>query len=36
MKTLGFVVVVVIALSATASAQWLNYPTAGIPRTPDG
>ena len=36
MKTLRFIVVVVLALSATASAQWLKYPTAGIPRTPDG
>ena len=25
-----------VLLAATASAQWLNYPTAGIPRTPDG
>ncbi len=24
------------AIAATASAQWLNYPTAGIPRTADG
>jgi hypothetical protein len=30
--TLAFVA----ALSVAASAQWLNYPTAGIPRTPDG
>ena len=22
--------------AATASGQWLNYPTAGVPRTPDG
>ena len=36
MKTLRFIVVVVLALSATASAQWLKHPTAGIPRTPDG
>src|SRR5580704_6561432 len=27
----------VLCLSAaSAPAQWLNYPTAGIPRTPDG
>ena len=26
----------VLLMSATASAQWLNQPTAGIPRTPDG
>ena len=25
-----------ISLSGTASAQWLNYPTPGIPRTADG
>ena len=25
-----------VALSAPAAAQWLNYPTPGIPRTPDG
>ena len=23
-------------LSATAGAQWLNYPTPGVPRLPDG
>jgi hypothetical protein len=28
--------VVAVALSAPASAQWLNQPTAGLPRTPDG
>jgi hypothetical protein len=27
---------VAIAMSAPASAQWLNQPTAGLPRTPDG
>jgi hypothetical protein len=26
----------VLLMSASASAQWLNHPTAGIPRTPDG
>jgi hypothetical protein len=26
----------VLLMSATTSAQWLNHPTAGIPRTPDG
>ena len=26
----------VLMLTAPAAAQWLNYPTAGIPRTPDG
>ena len=25
-----------VALSAPVSAQWLNQPTAGLPRTPDG
>ena len=25
-----------LVLSAPAFAQWLNYPTPGIPRTPDG
>jgi hypothetical protein len=25
-----------LTTTATVSAQWLNYPTAGIPRTPDG
>ena len=29
-------VVVAVALSAPASAQWLNQPTAGLPRTTDG
>jgi hypothetical protein len=27
---------VVCALSVTTAAQWLKYPTAGLPRTPDG
>ena len=26
----------VVALGTTAGAQWLNYPTPGIPRLPDG
>jgi hypothetical protein len=26
----------VLMLTSAASAQWLNYPTAGIPHTPDG
>lgn len=25
-----------LLMTASSSAQWLNYPTAGIPRTPDG
>jgi len=36
MRTIRFIVVVVFAMTTAASAQWLNYPTAGIPRTPDG
>ena len=27
---------VLIAFEATVAAQWLNYPTPGIPRLPDG
>jgi hypothetical protein len=27
---------VLLAMSASADAQWLNYPTAGVPRRPDG
>ena len=26
----------IVAVTATLSAQWLDHPTAGIPRTPDG
>ena len=29
-------IVVVVALSASLHAQWLNYPTRGVPRTLDG
>jgi hypothetical protein len=36
MKSLRFVVVATLALSATLDAQWLNHPTRGVPRTPDG
>jgi hypothetical protein len=32
----GSVIVLAGALSLPASAQWLNYPTPGIPRTADG
>jgi hypothetical protein len=32
----SLVAVVTVALSAPLAAQWLNQPTAGIPRTPDG
>jgi len=28
--------VLVCVLSAPATAQWINYPTPGIPRSPDG
>jgi hypothetical protein len=30
------IVVLVMAMTAALSAQWLDLPTAGIPRTPDG
>ena len=30
------IAVVTVALSAPLAAQWLNHPTPGIPRTPDG
>ena len=26
----------IVAVPAAVSAQWLDYPTAGVPRTPDG
>ena len=32
----SLVALVSVALSATVSAQWLNQPTAGLPRSPDG
>ncbi len=32
----SLVTVIALALSATVAAQWLNQPTAGIPRTSDG
>ena len=31
-----FVCAAVLAMSATVSAQWLTYPTRGVPRTADG
>jgi hypothetical protein len=31
-----FLVFVLLASATSADAQWLNYPTGGIPRTPDG
>src|ERR1700693_3275403 len=35
-KLTGLAVVVYIALALPAAAQWINYPTPGIPRTKDG
>ncbi len=35
MKALS-IALIVVAFGAPASAQWLNQPTAGLPRTPDG
>jgi len=35
MKALS-IALIVVAFGAEASAQWLNQPTAGLPRTPDG
>ncbi len=32
----SLIAVVTVALSAPLAAQWLNHPTPGIPRTPDG
>ena len=32
----SLIALVTVALSAPVAAQWLNHPTAGIPRTPDG
>jgi hypothetical protein len=36
MKGLWFLIVAVVAMNTSIAAQWLKYPTAGIPRTPDG
>jgi hypothetical protein len=36
MHALRLGVVIAALAAASASAQWLNHPTAGIPRTPDG
>jgi hypothetical protein len=36
MSTISRIFVIAIALAAAAPAQWLNYPTAGLPRTRDG
>jgi hypothetical protein len=32
----SLIAVVTVALSAPLAAQWLNHPTPGLPRTPDG
>ena len=36
MNSLRLILSAVFALSVSAHAQWLNYPTAGMPRTPNG
>src|SRR5262245_47539944 len=36
MKTTFLIVVMTAALSTPLAGQWLNQPTLGIPRTPDG
>jgi len=36
MKAHGIMIAAALVLSAPAFAQWLNYPTPGIPRLPDG
>ena len=36
MRALWFIVVALFVLDSSLSAQWLKYPTAGIPRTADG
>jgi hypothetical protein len=36
MKALSIVVTVLVLTTASTSAQWLKYPTPGIPRTADG
>jgi hypothetical protein len=35
-KPTALLFAILFAAGAALSAQWLNYPTAGIPRTPDG
>jgi len=32
----SLIAIVTVALSAPLTAQWLNHPTPGIPRSPDG
>jgi hypothetical protein len=36
MKRSHFVIAVVLSMTASLDAQWLNYPTRGVPRTLDG
>ena len=36
MSTTLRISILVLAAAAAAPAQWLNYPSAGLPRTPDG
>jgi hypothetical protein len=36
MTSTRLAVVMVLALGASLDAQWLNYPTRGVPRTLDG
>ena len=36
MITVSRIFIMTIALAASVSAQWFNYPTAGLPRTRDG
>ena len=36
LTTLGIVLANSLSSPATASAQWIRYPTAGVPTTPDG
>ena len=36
MKIVTRIIVIVCAMPMTVSAQWLKYPTAGVPRTADG
>src|ERR1700692_2232562 len=35
-KIIAGIVIIMTAACEPAAAQWLNYPTAGIPRAPDG
>ena len=36
LRRVSFVAMLLAALPSLALAQWLNYPTPGVPRTPDG